>query len=287
MRPFARFLAPAEWEDLVRGIILEHRLRKRIAQLQEYRRAGITSLAEAAEYEATKRRRAAEAALKRKSANYLFDNLGGESASAPHYRGGGAGGLSASGPGGRGSRSARAELQAPPKRKRGAGLEEGEGGGEGGEGAGAGSSASVMPSSSSSASFVLSPSAVSARPPASGFAGGEECAPFSITGMVGADTLCGEERAVCESLRLVPAEYGQIKAVLVNMALSRGFIRLNDVKSRLAHVEGGAVDGVYSFVLAAGLVSPRALVVPSAEGEGGGEGGGEEGGPRKRSKKAM
>jgi hypothetical protein len=56
-RPFARFLTPAQFEELVRGVILEQRLRKRISQLQEYRKLGITSLAEASEYESARRKK--------------------------------------------------------------------------------------------------------------------------------------------------------------------------------------------------------------------------------------
>jgi hypothetical protein len=66
-RPFARFMTPTEHEDLVRGVILENRLRKRISQLQEYRRAGIRSLAEAQEYEAAKRKREQSGSLRRQS----------------------------------------------------------------------------------------------------------------------------------------------------------------------------------------------------------------------------
>lgn len=56
-RPFARFMTSAEHEEMVRGVILEQRLRKRIAQLHEYRRAGLRTLAEAQEFEAAKRKR--------------------------------------------------------------------------------------------------------------------------------------------------------------------------------------------------------------------------------------
>lgn len=60
-RPFARFLSAAEHEELVRGIILEQRLRKRIAVLQEYRREGIRTIAESLEYEASRRKREQQA----------------------------------------------------------------------------------------------------------------------------------------------------------------------------------------------------------------------------------
>ena len=60
-RPFARFMSPSEHEELVRGIILEQRLRKRITLLQEYRREGIRTIAESLEFEAGRRRREQQA----------------------------------------------------------------------------------------------------------------------------------------------------------------------------------------------------------------------------------
>jgi len=93
-RPFARFMSPAEHEELVRGIILENRLRKRIVQLQEYRKAGIRSLAEAQEYEASKRRREATQQSRR---------AGGGGGGA----GGGSSGVGVGGGGGSGSGGGR------------------------------------------------------------------------------------------------------------------------------------------------------------------------------------
>ncbi len=50
-------MSPTEHEELVRGIILEQRLRKRIALLQEYQREGIRTIAESLEYEAGRKKR--------------------------------------------------------------------------------------------------------------------------------------------------------------------------------------------------------------------------------------
>lgn len=68
LRPFARFMSAPEHEDLARGLILENRLRKRIAALAEYRRLGLTSLAEAAEYESAKKRNALPAFFRGRAA---------------------------------------------------------------------------------------------------------------------------------------------------------------------------------------------------------------------------
>eukprot|EP01138_Halocafeteria_seosinensis_P005830 gb/GECG01005959.1/.p1 GENE.gb/GECG01005959.1/~~gb/GECG01005959.1/.p1 ORF type:complete len:656 (+),score=124.19 gb/GECG01005959.1/:1-1968(+) len=74
-RPFARFLPPDEWEDLVQGFVAEKRLRKRIEQLQNYRSLGIRTLAEAEEYESMKKKRDTQIALskQRERDSYLYD----------------------------------------------------------------------------------------------------------------------------------------------------------------------------------------------------------------------
>jgi transcriptional adapter 2-alpha len=48
---FSRFHSAAEHEALVEGVVAEHRLRARIEELKDYRRAGIHTLAEAEVYE--------------------------------------------------------------------------------------------------------------------------------------------------------------------------------------------------------------------------------------------
>lgn len=100
LRPFARFMSAAEHEDLARGLILENRLRKRIAALAEYRRLGLTSLAEAAEYESAKKRnalpaffrgRAAAAAASATAAAHMSSSSAGAGAGAGYGMGMGMG----------------------------------------------------------------------------------------------------------------------------------------------------------------------------------------------------
>ena len=62
VRVFARFLEPNEYEIMLEGLAAESRIRNRIAELKEYRRAGVRTLAEGEAYDAEKRRRVAEAA---------------------------------------------------------------------------------------------------------------------------------------------------------------------------------------------------------------------------------
>lgn len=58
MKVFARFQTPEEHEALIQGLVNEHRLRKRIEQLQTYRQNGIRTLAEAEEFDKDKSKKA-------------------------------------------------------------------------------------------------------------------------------------------------------------------------------------------------------------------------------------
>lgn len=77
MRVFARFQTPEEHEAYVQGLIKELNIRKRIAQLQEYRKMGIRSLAEAEIYEIDKKRRENQAAAnaRRYNSSYVIENV--------------------------------------------------------------------------------------------------------------------------------------------------------------------------------------------------------------------
>jgi transcriptional adapter 2-alpha len=212
-RPFARFNTPQEHEDLVRGVILEQRLRKRIAQLQEYRRNGIRSLAEAHEYDVLKRKRDLTSASKKQNPSFPDRKTTG---------GGGGGGdssqvaavASASANDDKGRRSSAVG----GKRKRD----------------------EQQPSSSSSSSSSSSK------------------APFIVAGLPGADLLSDKEKSLCEALRLLPSQYQQIKATVVNIALSRGYVKRSDAAGKLVHIDAAKIGGVYDFVVSAGWVAaPR------------------------------
>lgn len=54
IRPFARIMTAKDFEDFSECIMTEYQCRRRIAELQEYRQAGIRTMAEAAKYERDK-----------------------------------------------------------------------------------------------------------------------------------------------------------------------------------------------------------------------------------------
>ena len=59
------------------GIILEQQLRKRVAELQAYRRNGLRSLAQIEEYEAARRQREMDDARKKQRARLVLPGMWG------------------------------------------------------------------------------------------------------------------------------------------------------------------------------------------------------------------
>ncbi|KAL4151200.1 hypothetical protein PRNP1_008149 [Phytophthora ramorum] len=76
VRPFARFQTPGEHEKFVEGLIAAMRLKKQILLLQEYRKNGVRTLAEAELYDAEKKKRELDQAIQkqRESASYLYES---------------------------------------------------------------------------------------------------------------------------------------------------------------------------------------------------------------------
>jgi hypothetical protein len=306
-RPFARFMAPSEFEELVRGIVLEQRLRKRIAQLQELRRHGVRSLAEAAEYEASRRKKGAAAAglglgalvTGAGGAGGDDDTMGGATGArgargSSSIIGGGGGGGGASVPavaasaekaavpvasGGRRGRPSLAATAAAAAAAAGAEgaapMDEDAGAAAGGSGADRrrrrdeGVAATAADSSASAAEGAAdtapaAPQAAAAAAAEGGGGGGGAIRPvFSIEGLPGAGRLSAKERSLCEYLALLPAQYLQIKATIINVSLVRGHVKRADAASSMIHVDVAKVNGVYDFVISAGWARPPLMVNPT------------------------
>jgi hypothetical protein len=255
-RPFARFNTPQEHEDLVRGIILEQRLRKRIAQLQEYRRNGIRSLAEAQEYEAARRKREQQAAMRRAGATMgATSGLGGSGVRTAEAVGSsgrrikgtaatlaGGGGLAVSIPGASTS-SAAAEGGSTPA-----------------------ASAMAMDDNTGDLDSILRDkkrikgSALAKEAAANGSSNGSSGSSqsaFSVNGLPGSERLTPDERALCEKMQLIPLQYQQIKATILNLAHVRSGVRKSEAAAKLPHVSQAKIGGVFDFVVSAGWASPK------------------------------
>ncbi|TDH67846.1 hypothetical protein CCR75_006728 [Bremia lactucae] len=76
VRPFARFQTPEEHDNFVEGLITALRLKKQILLLQEYRKNGVRTLAEAELYDSEKKKRELDRAIQkqRDSTSYLYES---------------------------------------------------------------------------------------------------------------------------------------------------------------------------------------------------------------------
>jgi hypothetical protein len=264
LRPFARFASPAEHEDLVRGLILENRLRKRIAQLAEYRRVGLRSLAEAQDYE-TAKRKGGLAGFFRQRETAAAAAAATAAASAPAAGSGGGVEIGGAGvglcafphrlqPAGAGV----AGVEADPAAVRAAmaqiiGVPIASAPSVAAATGGADTAASV-PVSTTGVAQSNGPTAASAttgrkrqRLAASSPEASPQASPpaaavppvvagFSLAGMPGVDRLTRAEVALCETLALLPYQYLQIKTTILNVAAMKGVVRPRDVSTALLHV---------------------------------------------------
>jgi transcriptional adapter 2-alpha len=231
-RPFARFNTPQEHEDLVRGVILEQRLRKRIAQLQEYRRNGIRSLAEAHEYDVLKRKRDLTSSSSSAAAAIATKKQATSSSSSSFLdRKSGGAAISATGSGGGGGGESQHATVAPASATDEKGRRSSAVGGK-----------RKREESSSSSSAAASSKA-----------------PFVVAGLPGANLLSDKEKSLCEALRLVPSQYQQIKATVVNIALARGYVKRSDAAGKLVHIDAAKIGGVYDFVVSCGWAAAPQL----------------------------
>jgi transcriptional adapter 2-alpha len=231
-RVLARFHSPAEHEALLEGLACEARLRARAEELKEWRRAGITSLAEGDAYEAEKRRRANERARLRAAegaaaaASAAAAVAAGKPVNARSNR--------------YLSRDGSGVLVMPPPGEAGAGAKGGGAGGAGGAGAGAGGAAG------GAGAGLLLPSLSSRRPKAGTF--------LDLTGLPGAELLTGRERELCSVTRLVPVHYLAVKEGMLRAYARDGALRRADARS-LFRLDAHRSGAVYDLLVCAGWIA--------------------------------
>jgi Myb-like DNA-binding domain len=251
LRPFARFMSGAEYEELLRGIIFENRLRKRIAALQEYRRVGLTSLVEAQDYEHAKKKNNLPSFFKARAAQGIAIPPPSTYAEYQKKPGGGAGGKNAmlEDDGGDDGPAAAwaAQLQAsglslsalPSTLVSSVDMGEITGVKTLASESSSSNSSMTMDSNSSSSSSSASGAVVgvkrarpgkdSSSPPSSSPSSSSKSAsaasgslPFSLEGVPGIQSLTPLEVKLCEHLELLPYQYLQIKSTIIAIATAKG-----------------------------------------------------------------
>ena len=288
-RPFARFVSPDEWEDLVQGFVAERRLRKRIDQLQKYRGLGIRTLAEAEEYESMKKKRDTQIALskQRERDSYLYDK-----SSTPAKRGRPSASTSRS-PRPTPSPSPSSEFQEPVKdedsseeeevtpMRTNEGLGRGRSStrarrgrpplrGRGRRGKALGKSRTrnrAKDRGKTVAGKQASEANDSGAEQSDDDENGEEdeeiveenadSQPSSLDGAPGMQELNQKEKELCRHLQVLPSQYVSIKEAILEAALKKGYLA-RDEAGNLVSGEKNTAQQVYDFCVSCGWVNADA-----------------------------
>ena len=223
VRVFARFLEPNEYEIMLEGLAAESRIRNRIAELKEYRRAGILTLSEGETYDSEKRRRVAECA--RLKALEMPVGKGGARANRYLSRDG----LIPPPVAAAGAPKELQKLQQSTVGVGGGGAAGGAGGGGAGGGGGGGG--------------------------AGGGGGGRKKAPLplDLTNLPGVDLLSKREKELCVNCRLLPVHYLSIKEALMRASAEGQTLKRAEVR-HMFKVEPAKAAKVYDLLLANGWV---------------------------------
>ena len=239
-RLLARFHSPQQHEALLEGLAGEARLRARVEELKEWRRAGLTALGEAEAYEAEKRRRLVE----RQRLRLLESQAQAEAAVASAQAAGKAGNA-------RAIRLLGREPQPhhPPPAQAPATV--------------ALSAPSKLPDAGAAVPRELARLAVEGKPgsaasllaAATGGAGRRpRGASLDLAGLPGLELLSPRERDLCASTQLVPVHFLAVKAALLSAFLKDGALSRAQARA-LFRADAGRVGAVYDLLLATGLLS--------------------------------
>jgi transcriptional adapter 2-alpha len=229
------------------GLLTAMRLRKRIQQLQHYRRNGIRTLAEAELYESDRKKRDTEQALKkqRQGASYLYES-----------------GRSQTGSGSR-ERKSRALNRERSTTDIGGG-DEGEGmdlvdamGAANGE-----SSNGVEGGAGGSRERALSKGEILEAVSA---AGGTYTPLPSIKSAPGAELLSQNEQELCAVLRLLPRQYLVIKDALIRESFRLGYLEKH-LATQLIRIDVNKTSQIYDFFLRHGWVTAEPAPVTGLAG---------------------
>ncbi|GLI66472.1 hypothetical protein VaNZ11_010315 [Volvox africanus] len=238
MRIFARYLSQAAHDELVEGLLLEARMRTRIAELREYRRNGIRTFVDAEVYDTEKRRQKAAADAAVAAANAVHGQA---------YGGAGRGA-------GKARAAAAAAAAGTSMTSSGYGNVLGEEGVALAGGPGGAAASGAVPSSSFE----------QARPAAStpmGRGAGSALAlwrakrgvPLDITCMPGVELLGSRERELCAAQRLLPCHYLALKDMLLRDCEKNGAITKSEART-FFRLDPARSVRIYELLVACGWI---------------------------------
>jgi transcriptional adapter 2-alpha len=226
------------------GLLTAMRLRKRIQQLQHYRRNGIRTLAEAELYESDRKKRETEQALKkqRQGASYLYESGRSQSGSGSRERK---------------SRWLNRERSSNDIGGEEEGIEAMEGVQEMDTHTGEGNEEERVRERAMSGGGLLE--AVGAR--------GVTYMPLpSIESAPGAELLSQNEQELCSVLRLLPRQYLVIKDALIRESFRLGYLEKH-LATQLIKIDVNKTNQIYDFFLRHGWVNAEPAPTTGAAAE--------------------
>ncbi|KAF7727527.1 Transcriptional adapter ada2 [Apophysomyces ossiformis] len=227
-RVFCRLQTASDYETLVQGLVHEQQLRDRIATLQEWRQAGLTSLRQGEQYERDKQQRLQQL----KTLASLSNDRLGASASMSQRN------------------TYRAQLAALTA-----------------TGSGAGASyyrenrqAHASPSSMTNGSLSTTSSTAAAS-------GGRKPAnPLNISDADGVHLLTEEEQVLCSTLRIMPRPYLVIKDTILKEYAKQGYLKRRQAR-QLIKIDVNKTSRIYDFFVESGWIKafkdPSAAATPA------------------------
>ncbi|KAI9256464.1 hypothetical protein BDA99DRAFT_516449 [Phascolomyces articulosus] len=215
-RVFCRLQTPSDYETMVQGLVREQQLRDQIAILQEWRKAGLTSLKQGEQYEKDKQTRLANL----KTLVSLSNDRMGSAATNQRNN----------------YRQQIAALSATPSA---AGYFRET------KAAAAAAAAHTNGSSSSSTTAAASASAAAgARKPAN---------PLDISEADGVHLLTEQEQILCSTLRILPRPYMVIKDTILKEYAKQGYLKRRQARA-LIKIDVNKTSRIYDFFIESGWI---------------------------------
>lgn len=232
-RVFCRLQTASDYEMLVQGLVREQQLRDRISILQEWRKAGLTSLRQGEQYEKDKQSRLAQLKTLIQLSN---DRMGAAAVTQRNTY-----------------RAQMAALSATPS---GANIFR-----ESGRSSTPTQSNGSHVNASSSATAAAAAGATSAANTAAAAGARRPANPLDISEADGVHLLTEEEQTLCSTLRILPRPYMVIKDTILKEYARQGYLKRRQARG-LIKIDVNKTSRIYDFFIESGWI--KAFKGPSS-----------------------
>lgn len=218
-RVFCRLQTASDYEMLVQGLVREQQLRERISILQEWRKAGLTSLRQGEQYEKDKQSRLAQLKTLVQLSN---DRMGTAAVNQRH--------------------TYRAQIAALSANPSAVNMFRD-----------SGRSSTPTQSNGSHANVSSTTTATSAASTAAGAGARRPANPLDISEADGVHLLTEEEQTLCSTLRILPRPYMVIKDTILKEYARQGYLKRRQARG-LIKIDVNKTSRIYDFFIESGWI---------------------------------